>query len=79
MDLRLQLLDSFMAQGSDGATYKVRAYERLAPDLSLGEGSDRWESTGVAEYRLDDGRVLDARPDGSWQVPAAGLVLRPLR
>jgi hypothetical protein len=79
MDLRLHLLDSFTAQGSDGATYKVRAYERLAPDLSLGEGSDRWESTGVAEYRLEDGRVLSARPDGSWQLPSTGLVLRAPR
>lgn len=79
MDLRLHLLDTFMARGSDGATYKVRAYERMVPDLSLGDGADRWESTGITEYRLDDGRLVDARPDGSLHVVAGGVALTPMR
>lgn len=76
MELRLHLLDSFLAQGSDGGTYKVRAYERLAPDASLADG-EHWESTGVTEYRLDDGRLVDAQPDGSMRIARTGVALTP--
>jgi hypothetical protein len=65
MDLRLQLLESFSATGSDGATYKVCAYDRLAPDLSLPPGEQRWESTGEVEYRLADGRRVELQRDGT--------------
>lgn len=78
MELRLHLLDTFMAEASDGATYKVRAYERMAPNVSLDGADDSWEPTGVTEYRLEDGRVLAAQPDGSLRVAAGGdLVLKP--
>jgi hypothetical protein len=76
MELRLHLLDTFMAQGSDGGTYKVRAYERLAPDASVANG-DHWESTGVAEYRLEDGRLVDVRPDGSMRIARTEVNLTP--
>lgn len=65
MDLRLRLLETFPAAGSDGATYKVCAYDRLAPDLSLPPGAQGWESTGEVEYRLDDGRRVDLQRDGT--------------
>jgi hypothetical protein len=72
MDIRLHLLDSFPATGSDGQRYKVCAYERLA----LVPGSaDQWEPTGVAEYRLEDGRHVEVGKDDAMRVAGAGLVL----
>lgn len=72
MDIRLHLLDSFPTTGSDGQRYKVCAYERLA----LVPGSaDQWESTGVAEYRLEDGRFIEVGKDDTMRVPGTGLVL----
>jgi hypothetical protein len=72
MDIRLHLLDSFAATGSDGQRYKVCAYERLA----LVPGSvDQWEPTGVAEYRLEDGRHVEVGKDEAMRVAGAGLVL----
>ena len=76
MDLRLHLLETFSAVGSDGCRYKVRAYERMLPDLSL---SDSWQSTGIIEYRLEDGRLIDARPDGTLQVVGSGVTLTSTR
>ena len=55
MERKLRMLDSFAARGSDGATYKVRAYEHLVRDESLTDGREHWEPTGLAEYRLEDG------------------------
>jgi hypothetical protein len=75
MELRLRLLDSFVASGSDGASYKVCAYDRLAPDPSLSDGSEHWESTGQVEYRLADGRRVEARKDGSLRIAGAGIAL----
>ena len=76
MELRLHLLDTFMAQGSDGGTYKVRAYDRLAPDAAVADG-EHWESTGVAEYRLEDGRLIDVRADGSMRIARTEVDLTP--
>jgi hypothetical protein len=75
MNMKLQLLESFNAHGIDGATYKVRGYERLVEDPSLKDGQDHWQSTGVVEYRLDDGTLLDVRPDGSMRVAGSGREL----
>ena len=54
----------------------MRAYDRLAPDASLADG-EHWESTGVAEYRLDDGRLVDVRPDGSMRIARTEVDLTP--
>ncbi len=67
MDMKLHLLESFEARADDGKTHKVLAYERLVRDESL-PGAERWEPTGVAEYHLDDGRLVDLRPDGSVHI-----------
>lgn len=79
MELRLQLLDTFTAEGSDGATYKVCAYDRLVPDLSLAGSGERWESTGEVEYRLADGRLVEAASDGTTAIARTGvrLALQP--
>ena len=75
MDIRLHLLETFAARGSDGASYKVRAYERMVPDVSL--GGEAWESTGVVEYRLDDHRPLEAQRDGTLRIASTGVTLTP--
>lgn len=72
MDMRLHLLESFTANGSDGQHYKVCGYERLA----LVPGSaEQWEPTGVAEYRLEDGRPVEVGKDEAMRVVGSGVVL----
>ncbi len=75
MDMRLNLLESFTAHGADGATYKVRGYERQVPDPNLNDGQQHWQSTGVAEYRLDDGTPVDVSADGSMRIAGSGREL----
>lgn len=74
MDLRLHLLETFMATGSDGASYKVCAYDRLAPDAALADGQ-HWESTGQVEYRLADNRPVEVSRDGSMRIAGSGVEL----
>jgi hypothetical protein len=76
MELQLHFLESFAAQGSDGTTYKVCAYERMARDASVGDGLERWEPTGVLEYRLEDGRLVDARGDDAMRIAGSSVELR---
>ena len=74
MDLRLRLLESFRATGSDGVSYKVMAYERLARDEAFTDG-EHWEPTGQAEYRLADGRMIDVQRDGEMRIAGSDVVL----
>ena len=75
MDIKLNLLESFQARGSDGRLYKVMGYERLARDQSLPRGVEHWASTGTGEYRLSDGSFVDAQSDGSLRVHHSGVML----
>jgi hypothetical protein len=75
MDIKLQLLESFHAHGSDGQTYKVFGYERLARDESVTAAIEHWQSTGVSEYRLADGRFVDERDDGSLLIERSDVRL----
>jgi hypothetical protein len=75
MDRKLQFLESFHAQGSDGATYKVCGYEYLARDESLTDGREHWEPTGKAEYRLADGAPVEVRRDGTLCIAGSGVEL----
>jgi hypothetical protein len=68
MDRKLHLLESFTAQGPDGRTYRVFGYEHLVRDETIAGAMDQWEPTGVAEYRLADGRRVDMRNDGSIHI-----------
>lgn len=77
MDRKLHLLDSFRARGSDGAIYKVLAYEHLAKDESIVDAQDRWEPTGVTEYRLATGTRVSVARDGSMHIANSGVELRP--
>jgi hypothetical protein len=71
--LRLQLLETFTAAGSDGSTYKVCAYDRMTTDPSL--AGEHWESTGSVEYRLEDGRAVQMQRDGTAHIERSDVVL----
>ena len=75
MDLKMQLLESFAARGSDGKDYKVCAYERLVEDPTLSDGQPHWQSTGVAEVRLADGDPVAVAADGAMRVTRTGITL----
>jgi hypothetical protein len=79
MNLRLHLLETFAARGSDGQRYKVRAYERLAPALSLTGSGEQWEPTGVAEYHLEDGRLVEVDAAGTMRIHASDVTLEDER
>jgi hypothetical protein len=78
MDLKLHLLESFTARGNDAREYKVCAYERMVPDQTVHDGQDRWLSTGVTEYRLASGELLDVDRAGLMKVVATGVQLTPV-
>ena len=75
MDIKLHLLESFEARGSDGHTYKVMGYERLARDESVPNALERWSPTGTSEYRLANGGLVDAYGDGSMRIHNSGVTL----
>ena len=72
MELRLRLLESFTAEGSDGRNYKVRAYDRL---VHVPGTVDDWEPSGQVEYRLDDGRTVDVSREGTLRLHGTDVVL----
>jgi hypothetical protein len=76
MDIQLHFLESFRVQGADGRSYKVCAYERMGRDASMPHGIERWEPTGVIEYRLEDGRLVDARRDGTLRIAGTAIELQ---
>jgi hypothetical protein len=77
MDNRLHLLDSFVARASDGSVHKVFSYERRVVDPNV-PYPDRWEPSGLMEYRLDNGEHVVVRRDGSMQTSRSGIYLEPL-
>lgn len=76
MERKLHFLESFSAEGSDGATYKVCGYEHLARDDSVIDGRDHWESTGQVELRLASGERLEVHRDGSMRTPSGVQLMR---
>ena len=76
MDHRLHFLESFAATGSDGARYKVCGYERMAPEVPFTHTPQEWEPTGISEYRLTDGRLVDVARDGTMRIAGSGVVLQ---
>jgi hypothetical protein len=73
---RLHLLDSFQAQGTDGTSYKVMAYEHMQRIDLLADGQDHWEPTGLTEYRLASGERVAVARDGVMRVVPTGVELR---
>ena len=76
MDHRLHFLESFAATGSDGQRYKVCGYERMAPEVPFTHAPQDWEPTGVAEYHLTDGRLVDVSRDGTMRIAGSSVVLQ---
>jgi hypothetical protein len=72
MELRLQLLESHHAKGSDGSRYKVCAYDRL---VLVPGTTDDWEPSGQVEYRLEDGRRVDVAKDGTMCIAGTDVAL----
>lgn len=77
MDKKLHLLDTFAAEGADGAAYKVLAHEHLLRTDLVQDGADHWEPTGLTEYRLATGERVDVTRDGVMRVAATGVELHP--
>ena len=77
MDQRLHFLESFTATGSDGMDYKVCGYERMAPEVPFTHGIQEWESTGVVEYHLTDGRLVEMERDGMLHIVGTDVTLVP--
>ena len=76
MEKMLHLLETFTARGSDGQTYRVEGYEHLARPDAVPDTQAQWEPTGLAEYRLADGRHLSVDKDGAMTVAGTGLRLQ---
>jgi hypothetical protein len=76
MEKMLHLLETFNARGSDGQLYRVHGYEHLARLDVVPGAQDDWESTGLAEYKLADGRRIDVDKDGTLRLADSGVQLR---
>lgn len=76
MDKRIRRLETFTARGSDGKTYAVHGYEHQRRLDAFGADPEQWEPTGVAEYKLPDGRHVDLAADGSLVVHGSDLTLQ---
>jgi hypothetical protein len=79
MEKMLHLLETFTARGSDGKDYSVHGYEHLARLDAVGGVQAPWEPTGLAEYKLADGRHVSVDKDGAMSVPEMGLRLERQR
>ncbi len=75
MEKMLHLLETFTARGSDGRSYRVQAYEHLARLDAAPDRQGQWEPTGLAEYKLADGRHVSVDKDGTMTVPGTGVKL----
>ena len=77
MEKKLHLLESFAAEGADGAAYKVLAYEHLLRTDLVQDGADHWEPTGLTEYRLATGERVEVTREGVMRVASTGVELHP--
>lgn len=75
MDIKLQRLESFSAQDTQGRAHKVYGYELLARAYPWLDPAVQWEPTGVVEYKLDTGEPLDLDRDGTLHGARSGLHL----
>ena len=75
MEKKLHLLETFNARGSDGAVYVVHGYEHLTRLDAVPSVQGQWEPTGLAEYKLADGRHVSVDKGGAMSVPSIGVRL----
>ena len=76
MDKMLHQLETFTARGSDGKSYVIRGYEHMARLEAIPDAHGRWEPTGVAEYKLADGRQVHMDRDGRMTIAGTGVSLQ---
>lgn len=72
MEHRLRLLESLVATGSDGNSYKLCAYDRL---VLVPGTSEAWEPSGQIECRLADGRRVEVSKTGTMTIAGSDVVL----
>jgi hypothetical protein len=75
MEKKLHRLETFNARGSDGKVYAVHGYEHLARLEAVPETQAQWEPTGLAEYRLADGRHVSVDRSGAMTLRDSGVRL----
>ena len=75
MEKMLHRLETFAARGSDGNTYSVHGFEHKARVDAVPEMQAQWEPTGLAEYRLADGRPVRVDKDGTMLLADTGVRL----
>jgi hypothetical protein len=76
MQRRIHFLDSFAVVDSQGHRHKVRLFEhQVQPDMLLCDGHEHWEPTGQAEYRLDNGDIVEVLDDGTMRARDSSLQL----
>lgn len=78
MDRRLQRIDSFHAQGTDGNDYVVNAFEHLGRiDAVLPHSLiDDWLPLGLTELQLSDGRRVDEDDQGRMSIVGTDIELQ---
>ena len=76
MEKMLHQLETFSARGSDGKSYAVRGYEHMARLEAIPDAHGQWEPTGVAEYKLADGRPVRIDKDGRMTIAGTGVSLQ---
>jgi hypothetical protein len=76
MEKMLHQLETFTARGSDGKSYVIRGYEHLARLEAIPDAHGQWEPTGVAEYKLADGRPVRIDKDGRMTIAGTDVSLQ---
>ena len=76
MEKMLHQLETFSARGSDGKSYVVRGYEHMARLEAIPDAHGQWEPTGVAEYKLADGRPVVIDKAGAMKIAGTGIALQ---
>ena len=76
MEKMLHQLETFTARGSDGKSYVIRGYEHMARLEAIPDSHGQWEPTGVAEYKLADGRPVLIDKAGGMTIAGTDVALQ---
>ena len=76
MEKMLHQLETFTARGSDGKSYVIRGYEHMARLEAIPETHGQWEPTGLAEYKLADGRPILVDKTGRMTITGTDISLQ---
>lgn len=76
MEKMLHQLETFTARGSDGTSYVICGYEHMARLEAIPDTQSQWEPTGVAEYKLADGRPVQVDKTGRMTIAGTDISLQ---